>query len=100
MQIERARPTFVAFKDIGEDDGEPSPHAVDEAASLMVQVLVRSITSENPEEDAALTLFRQHQGGAGDGWLPSYLRYLPGLKVDMDACAKISEKATKSKLHD
>ncbi|MDF0522242.1 hypothetical protein P0R31_33925 [Bradyrhizobium yuanmingense] len=100
VQIDRIRPTYVAFKDIGEDDGGPSPHAMDEAASLMVQVLVRSITSENSEKDAAQVLFRRHHGGAGDGWLPSYLMYLPGLKVDMDACAKLVEKEGKSKLQD
>lgn len=99
-QMNETRPAFLTFKEAVETNKGPSPHAVDEAVSLMVQVLVRSITSENSEEDAALKLFRQHRGGAGDGWLPSYLRYLPGLTVDMDACEKLAAKAAKSKLHD
>lgn len=97
-QLDQTRPAFLTFKEIAEDENGPSPHAVDEAASFMVQVLVRSITNENSEEDAALKLFRRHQSGAGDGWLPGYLRYLPGLAVDIDACEKIAAKAGKSKL--
>ena len=49
-------------------------HAVDEATSVIVQVLVRDIANSHSKADAAAVLFRNHHGrGTGSGWLPDYL---------------------------
>lgn len=72
-----------------------------DAASLMVQVLVRSITNNFSKEDAAEILFRDHYGlGTGSGWLPDYLHGLPGITVDLKKCAEIADAAGPSLLRE
>jgi len=73
-------------------------HAVKEAASLIVQVLVRSITNNHSPNDAAKVLFREHRRGTGSGWLPDYLDGLPGITVDLKRCETISASNGASKL--
>ena len=72
-----------------------------DAASLMVQVLVRSITNNFSKEDAAEILFQDHYGrGTGSGWLPDYLHGLPGISVDLAKCAEIADAAGPSLLRE
>jgi hypothetical protein len=66
-------------------------HAEKEAASVIIQVLVRSITNNHSPDDAAKVLFREHRRGTGSGWLPDYLDGLPGIRVDLKRCATISD---------
>jgi hypothetical protein len=73
-------------------------HAEKEAASLIIQVLVRSITNNHSEADAARVLFREHRGGTGSGWLPDYLDGLPGITVDLKRCQAIADANGKSEL--
>jgi hypothetical protein len=73
-------------------------HAENEAASLIIQVLVRSIANSHSSADAARVLFREHRMGTGSGWLPDYLDGLPGLVVDLKRCQAISDSNGKSKL--
>jgi hypothetical protein len=72
--------------------------AVKEAASLIIQVLVRSITNNHSPNDAAKVLFREHRRGTGSGWLPDYLDGLPGITVDLKRCHTISACNGTSKL--
>lgn len=69
-----------------------------EAASVLVQVLVRSITNSHSAEDAAKVLFREHRLGSGSRWLPDYLDQLPGIVVKLDECRKIASTNGPSKL--
>jgi len=69
-----------------------------EAASLIVQVLVRSITNNHSRDDAAKVLFREHHMGTGSRWLPDYLDGLPGIKVDLKRCQAIADANGKSEL--
>ena len=73
-------------------------HAVKEAASLIIQVLVRSITNNHSPNDAAKVLFREHRRGTGSGWLPDYLDGLPGITVDLKRCEVISNTCGRSLL--
>lgn len=73
-------------------------HAQQEAASLLVQVLARSITNSNSPEGASKILFREHRSGTGSGWLPDYLDSLPGISVDLNHCRKIAAGNGPSKL--
>ena len=59
-----------------------------EVYALMVQIMVRSIANNHSPEMAAALMFRdQHGYGTGSGWLPG----LPGITVDLKACAAISD---------
>jgi hypothetical protein len=69
-----------------------------EAASLIVQVLTRSITNNHSPDDAAKVLFREHRMGTGSGWLPDYLDGLPGITVDLKRCQGIADANGKSEL--
>jgi hypothetical protein len=69
-----------------------------EAASLIIQVLVRSITNNHSPENAAKVLFRDHLRGTGSGWLPDYLDGLPGITVDLKRCETISASNGASEL--
>jgi hypothetical protein len=73
-------------------------HAENEAVSLIIQTLVRSITNSHSSDDAATILFREHRMGTGSGWLPDYLDGLPGLTVDLKRCRAISDSNDRSKL--
>jgi hypothetical protein len=73
-------------------------HAEKEAASLMIQVLVRSITNNHSRDNAAKVLFREHRMGTGSGWLPDYLDGLPGITVDLKRCQAIADANEKSEL--
>jgi hypothetical protein len=73
-------------------------HAEKEAASLIIQVLVRSITNNHSKDDAARVLFREHRMGTGSGWLPDYLDGLPGITVDLKRCQAIADANGKSEL--
>jgi hypothetical protein len=73
-------------------------HAVKEAASLIIQVLVRSITNNHSPDDSAKVLFREHRRGTGSGWLPDYLDGLPGITVDLKRCEVISNSGGRSLL--
>ena len=73
-------------------------HAVKEAESLIIQVLVRSITNNYSPSDAAKVLFREHRRGTGSRWLPDYLDGLPGITVDLKRCHTISASNGASKL--
>ena len=64
-----------------------------------LKIMVRSITNNHSPETAAALLFRDHYGwGAGLGWLCDYLDGLPGVTVDLKACAAISDAAGPSQL--
>ena len=66
-------------------------HAVIEATSVIVQVLVRDIANCHSKADAAAVLFRNHHGrGTGSCWLPDYLDGLPGIIVDRKLCIEQS----------
>ena len=66
-------------------------HAVNEATSVIVQVLVRDIANCHSKADAAAVLFRNHHGrGTGSCWLPDYLDGLPGIIVDRKLCIEQS----------
>jgi len=73
-------------------------HAENEAVSLIIQTLVRSITNSHSSADAAMILFQEHRMGTGSGWLPDYLDGLPGLDVDLKRCRAISDSNAGSKL--
>jgi hypothetical protein len=73
-------------------------HAENEAVSLIIQTLVRSITNSHSSDDAATILFREHRMGTGSGWLPDDLNGLPGLDVDLKRCRAISDSTAGSKL--
>ena len=88
---------FISFSELDQVSLE-NWHAVKEAASLNVQVLVRSITNNHSPDDAAKVLFREHRMGTGSGWLPDYLDGLPGVAVDLQRCEKIADSNGKSDL--
>jgi hypothetical protein len=71
--------------------------AENEAVSLIIQTLVRSITNSHSSDDAATILFREHRMGTGSGWLPDDLDGLPGLDVDLKRCRAISDSNAGSK---
>src|SRR2546421_4032309 len=73
-------------------------HSENEAVSLIIQTLVRSITNSHSSADAAMILFREHGMGTGSGWLPDDLDGLPGLNVDLKRCRAISDSNDGSKL--
>ena len=73
-------------------------HAVNEATSVIVQVLVRDIANCHSKADAAAVLFLNHHGrGTGNCWLPDYLDGLPGITVDRKRCIEVSERKHRSK---
>jgi hypothetical protein len=65
-------------------------HAENEAVSLIIQTLVRSITNSHSSDEAAAILFREHRMGNDIGWLPDYLDGLPGLDVDLKRCRALT----------
>jgi hypothetical protein len=71
-----------------------------EAASLLVQILTRSIRNNFSEATAAANLFREHRGGTASGWLPDYLDGLPGLPVDLKRCTEIADANEPSPLRE
>lgn len=85
-------------KDFDKDPRNMHHHEINEAISLVIQVLVRNITSDNSPEDAAKILFREHRHGAGGRWLPEYLDGLPGITVKLKEATKIAEQNGKSEL--
>lgn len=85
----RRQPFCIGWKKYG--------HAVDEATSVIVQVLVRDIANRHSKADAAAVLFRNHGGGTGIGWLPDYLDGLPGITVDRKRCIEVFEGNHRSK---
>lgn len=71
---------------------------VDEATSVIVQVLVRDIANCHSKADAAAVLFRNHhRRGTGSCWLPDYFDGLPGITVDRKRCIEVSERKHRSK---
>jgi hypothetical protein len=88
---------FLSFSDLELIDFT-NRHAAEEAVSLIIQVLVRSITSDHSPDDAAKVLFREHRMGTGSGWLPDYLNGLPGVRVNLKRCRTISASNGKSEL--
>jgi hypothetical protein len=77
-----------------ETDGIWNP--IMRASSLIVQVLVRTITSNHSPERASAILFREHREGTGSGWLPDYLDGLPGITVDRERIAIAMAEAGKT----
>jgi hypothetical protein len=65
-------------------------HAENEAVSLIIQTLVRSITNSHSSDEAAAILFREHRMWSDIGWLPDCLNGLPGLDVDLKRCRALT----------
>ena len=66
-----------------------------DVASLIIQVLTRSIVNNHSPECAAGILFQDHPRGHGSGWLLDYLDRLPGITVNRKRCVALATKQKK-----
>ena len=90
--------TFADIEEMGQGPGLKYWDAINEAMSLVIQVLLRRITNNHSAEGAAKVLFREHRYGTGGCWLPEYLDGLPALTVDLKKAAKIASENGQSRL--